>query len=102
MNWTVVSEYAHGSVKDSYPDPLLGKPSERVFDMYSFESILDLIDESLEFYKINQSDILAWETLFGIVIWAIGMAFKGGHYDIDLFQIDFDLSNTGIPYYLDI
>ena len=40
LNWTFISEYAHGSVVNSYPDPLLNEASEKVFDLYAFENIL--------------------------------------------------------------
>lgn len=44
MNWTFISEYAHGSAKDSFPDPQLGKASERVFNLYSLENALTFVD----------------------------------------------------------
>lgn len=100
MNWTFISEYAYGSVKNSSPDPLFGKPSERVFDLYSLDSILEFVDESLGFYRVNQNDILGWETIFGIVIWAIGLAFNGGHFAGSQVQNDIYQSIAGDPFLL--
>lgn len=80
MNWTFISEYADGSATNSYPDPLLGEQNHRVFDMYSPESLLEFVDQSIGFYKVNEIDVEGWQTLFGIVLWAISMAINNGHF----------------------
>lgn len=77
MGWTFISEYAYGNVKNSYPDPLLGKKSERVFELFSVNNALDFLDESLHLYQKDKVEIDGWEVLGGIVVWALGMALKG-------------------------
>lgn len=36
MGWTFISEYAHGNVSNTYPNPFLGKDSERVYELFTF------------------------------------------------------------------
>jgi hypothetical protein len=35
MEWSFISEFAYGNVINTYPDPKLGKPSERVFELFT-------------------------------------------------------------------
>jgi hypothetical protein len=36
MNWSFISEYANGTVTNTYPNPFLGKDSERVYELFTF------------------------------------------------------------------
>lgn len=76
MNWTFISEYADGKVENVYPDPGFGKQDERVFQLITVDHAYDLLNEMLQFYNFNETDILAWTTLSGIVLWALSMAVK--------------------------
>lgn len=35
MEWSFISEFAYGNVVNTHPDPKLGKPSERVFELFT-------------------------------------------------------------------
>mmetsp|Transcript_15723 Transcript_15723/g.26505 ORF Transcript_15723/g.26505 Transcript_15723/m.26505 type:complete len:420 (-) Transcript_15723:68-1327(-) len=74
MKWSFISEYAYGSVNNTYPDPRLGQQSERVFQLATPEHLLDFVEESVGFYGKNENDITAWEVLLGIVVWAATQA----------------------------
>jgi len=76
MNWTFISEYADGQVQNVFPDPGFGKKDERVFQLITVDNALELFNEMLQFYNFNETDILAWTTLSGIVLWALSMAVK--------------------------
>ena len=80
MNWTFISEYAHGNAYNSYPDPFLGEQSDQVFDLYTVEHMLDFTDQLMSYSKIKNTDMIAWETIFGIVMLAASMAINGGHF----------------------
>ena len=80
MQWTFISEFAHGSVTNTSPDPLLNEKSHRVFNLYSFESALAFVQQAVGFYNKNHTDILGWQTLFGIVLWAATLSFDGGNF----------------------
>jgi hypothetical protein len=40
MEWNYITEYAYGSVVNSYPKPSLGQNSKRVFYLFSLENTL--------------------------------------------------------------
>ena len=60
MNWTFISEYAHGSSVNSYPDPFIGPQSDRVFNLYTVENFLTFADQIVSFVHKNNTDILGW------------------------------------------
>jgi len=76
LNWTFISEYADGQVQNVFPDPGFGKQDERVFQLITVDNALELLNEMLQFYNFNETDILAWTTLSGIVLWALSLAVK--------------------------
>lgn len=46
MNWTYITEYAHGTViNNSYPVPALGASTERVFNPYTVENVLTFMSQ---------------------------------------------------------
>ena len=73
MNMSLITEYVDGTVNQVTIDPNFGKASERVFKPLTFDHVLELFNSTIGFFKTNESDIMAWEGLMGIVIWAIGM-----------------------------
>jgi len=60
MGWTYISEYAYGSAQNSYPDPYLGKQTERVFDLLTVDNALTFLGESVHLYDVDEVDILGW------------------------------------------
>lgn len=50
MEWTLITEYAYGVASNTTPDPSLNKPSERIFDLFSLESVLEFLDELRDYY----------------------------------------------------
>ena len=76
MNWTFISEYADGQVQNVFPDPGFGKQDERVFQLITIDNALELFNQILQFQNLNDTEILAWTTLSGIVLWALSMAVK--------------------------
>ena len=38
MEWSFISEYSYGNVINTHPDPKLGKPSERVFELFTVQN----------------------------------------------------------------
>lgn len=72
MNWTFITEYVDGDVTNVNIDPQYGKKDQRKFELLSVDHAFDLVAETLQYYQINQTDILGTTTLFGIVIWALG------------------------------
>jgi hypothetical protein len=50
MKWSFISEYANGSVVNSYPDPMLGVQSERVFQLETIPHFFDLTNELIGYY----------------------------------------------------
>ena len=73
MGWGWISEYSYGSVTNTYPDPKLGKHSERVFNPMTLTGLMEFLEEFGQMYKEDETDITAWEVLIGFVIWGIQM-----------------------------
>jgi len=44
-----------------------------VFNPLSWESLLEFAQEAIGFYKMDETDITAWEVISGLVMWAISM-----------------------------
>jgi hypothetical protein len=40
MNWGFITEFAHGTAVNTYPDPQLGAPSERVFELFTVKHMI--------------------------------------------------------------
>jgi len=81
MNWTYITEYAHGKTVLAIPDPYVsGSQSDRVFDLYTVQNALTFVDQAMGFYNKRYNDIVGWPTLVGIVMWAISFAIDGGHF----------------------
>lgn len=76
MGWSFISEYAYGEVENSYPDPHLGKETERVFELFTVPNAIMFLEEGYALTVKDHTEILGWETLGGIVVWAISMALK--------------------------
>jgi len=51
-----------------------------VFELYTVENALELVDESVALFHRNETDFEGMETLLGIVLWAISLAIDGGHF----------------------
>jgi len=77
MGWSFISEYAYGESENSYPDPHLGKESERVFELFTVPNAIEFLEGGYALAIKDHTGILGWETLGGIVVWALGMALKG-------------------------
>lgn len=60
MNWTFISEYAHGSSQRSTPDPFIGPQSDRIFDPFSFVNLMLFSGQIIGFIEKNHTDILGW------------------------------------------
>jgi len=80
MGWSFISEYAYGESENSYPDPHLGKETERVFELFTVPNAIMFLEEGYALAVKDHTDILGWETLGGVVVWALGMALKGLHF----------------------
>lgn len=74
MGWGFITEFAHGTAINTYPEPALGKPSERVFELFTLRNMVIFLEELNGVYTTNENDIEAWEVLIGFVIWAIDYA----------------------------
>ena len=73
MNWGFITEFAHGTAINTFPDPMLGKPSERVFELFTLTNMVMFLGQCNDAYLANENDITAWEVLIGFVIWGIDM-----------------------------
>ena len=74
MNWGFITEFAHGTAVNTYPDPQLGAPSERVFELFTVKHMIQFLEQCNVVYVNNENDITAWEVLIGFVIWGLQMA----------------------------
>ena len=79
MEWSFISEFAYGNVVNTHPDPKLGKPSERVFELFTIQNFFVFLEQAMNFYKLEKTNIDGWEVLIGIAIWAIDYVLNGGH-----------------------
>ena len=43
MEWSFISEYSYGTVVNTHPDPKLGKPSERVFELITIQNFFTFL-----------------------------------------------------------
>jgi len=75
MGWGYITEFVDGEVKECVPRPHLGKRSTQVFDLYSWQHIVEFVGESIHFYRANKTDITAWEVLLGFVVWGVSLIF---------------------------
>ena len=72
MGWGFITEFAHGTSTNVYPDPGFGtRQTEQVFELFSIRNMLKFAQQLTNFYKTNENDITAWEVLLGFVIWAV-------------------------------
>ena len=74
MNWGFITEFAHGTAINTYPDPQLGAQSERVFELFTVKHMIQFLEQCNVVYVNNENDITAWEVLIGFVIWGLQMA----------------------------
>lgn len=80
FNGSFITEYVDGEVDNVNIPVRFGEASERVFELFTLENVLNFVDDFLIFQSKNETSIKAWEGLFGIAIWAIGMALNDMKY----------------------
>ena len=69
-----VTEYAYGNSTSAVPDPGFGKASEHVFEFFSLDSALALVQDLARLKQKESEDFHDWEVLLGIVVWALSEA----------------------------
>lgn len=69
-----ITEYVDGTILSTNVDPHFGMQSHRKYEVFTFDNVLNMLNETVGMYKANESDIQALEDIIGIVIWALGLA----------------------------
>jgi len=65
MGWGFITEFAHGTSTNVYPDPGFGtRETEQVFELFTIRHMLKFAQQLTNYYKTNENDITAWEVLF--------------------------------------